>query len=207
MKPLYLKNRVVGLLGGSFNPAHEGHLHISEHALKKLGMDEVWWLVSPHNPLKNKDDLADYKKRMDSAKAQARHKHIYVTDLESRCGLTHTWQTVAYLQGRYPATHFVWMMGADNLSQFHRWENWEWLCENIPIVVFDRVPYSHNSKHEKTYQRMRPFLLKDNELIGDFEAPALRFIHMKRNNTSATSLRNSLGKQAFLGHNKGVGQV
>jgi len=129
------------LLGGSFNPAHDGHRHISLIALKRLGLDEVWWLVSPQNPLKPARETVPYARRFAMARLLARHPRILVTDLESRLGTRFTFETLAALGKYYSRTHFVWLMGADNLGQIHRWQHWRGIFDNIPIAVFDRPPY------------------------------------------------------------------
>jgi len=131
----------VGLLGGSFNPAHGGHLRISREALKRLRLDQVWWLVAPQNPLKPKRDTAPFDKRLARAEAVARDPRIRVSDLEARLGTRYTVDTVARLQARFAEIGFVWMMGADNLVTLHRWRRWEQLVRRLPIAVFDRDPY------------------------------------------------------------------
>lgn len=128
-------------MGGSFNPAHEGHRHISVIALKRLGLDQVWWLVSPQNPLKPSKGMASFPKRFAMARFQARHPRIVVTDLEVRLGTQYTFDTLAALSRYYPHTRFVWLMGADNLGQIHRWQHWRGIFDTIPIAVFDRPPY------------------------------------------------------------------
>lgn len=131
------RGMVVGLLGGSFDPAHEGHVHITREALKRLGLDRVWWLVSPGNPLKPKGPapLAD---RMARAQAMMRHPRVEVTDVEARMGTRYTAATLRGLQRRYPGVRFVWLMGADNLAQFHRWDRWQEIMAMVPVVVFAR---------------------------------------------------------------------
>ncbi len=206
MKPIYTKNRTIGLLGGSFNPAHAGHLHISEHALKTLGIDEVWWLVSPQNPLKSADSLADYSERFASAKVITKHnRRIFVSDIEKHINTRYTYQTLVQLQKRYHGTRFVWLMGADNLAGFHRWQHWQLILRLIPIVVFDRSPYSFVSLASKTYQRMSKFLLKSTDYNCNTDccsAPSLRFVHLKRDEHSSTSIRKTLGIKAFIRHTK-----
>jgi nicotinate-nucleotide adenylyltransferase len=127
----------VGLLGGSFDPAHAGHVHITLWALRTLGLDRVWWLVSPGNPLKS-DAPADLSRRLQAARALMRHPRVVVTDIEARAGTRYTAGTVAVLRRRYPGVRFVWLMGADNLRTFHRWERWEEIMAAIPIAVFAR---------------------------------------------------------------------
>ncbi len=198
------KPRTIGLLGGSFNPAHAGHLHLSHEALKRLKLDAVWWLVSPQNPLKAKSDLADYDTRLAHAQQVAtHHPHIEVSDIEARQHLYYTIDTVAALQQQYPATHFVWLMGADNLAQFTRWKSWEQLFECIPIAVFDRAPFSYTALGSKAAIRYRRFRLPERNasLLAHTPAPCWVYGFMARHPLSATQLRNSLGAQAFLSHN------
>ncbi len=201
-RPIYTKNRTIGLLGGSFNPAHGGHLHITLHALSKLKFDEVWWLVSPRNPLKRAETLADYEQRLASARAVAKaYKRVRVLDIEREAGTRFSYETVTLLQQKHPGTRFVWMMGADNLAQFHRWKRWEQLLATIPLVVFDRAPYSHTSLRSKAMIKARKFLFKNNALSNFDSVPSLTFIHLKRDPLSSTFLRKKLGEKAFLGHN------
>ncbi len=196
MAPLPAKNRTIGLLGGSFNPAHSGHLHITLHALKKLKLDEVWWLVSPHNPLKSAHSLAAYEERLQSAQDIAgAHKRIRILDIEAQLGTHYSWQIVQQLHRRYPGTRFVWLMGADNLAQFHRWRRWQYLLSVIPVAVFDRAPYSHTSLRSKALNRMQKFQLKDSEMVGRHAAPCIQFIHLRRAPISSTEIRKSLKKR------------
>jgi nicotinate-nucleotide adenylyltransferase len=202
VKPIYTKNRTIGLLGGSFNPAHAGHLHISEYALNSLGMDAIWWLVSPQNPLKSVDSLADYNDRFASAKNITRNnRRIFVSDIEKKINTRYTYQTILQLKKRYHGTNFIWLMGADNLAGFNRWQHWQSILELVPIVVFDRAPYSYTSLGSKTYIRMRRFLLDNNQCVRTSPIPSLRFIHMKRSPYSSTHLRKTLGIKAFVRHN------
>jgi nicotinate-nucleotide adenylyltransferase len=131
----------VGLLGGSFNPAHAAHRHISVEALRLLGLDEVWWLVSPQNPLKTAADMAPIDVRVTAATRAARHRRIHVSDLELRLGTRFAVDTVAALLRRYPKVRFVWLMGADNLAGFDHWSRWRALARLVPIAVFARPGY------------------------------------------------------------------
>ncbi len=133
--------KAVGLLGGSFNPAHAGHRHISVEALRRLGLDEVWWLVSPQNPLKSDAGMAPLATRVAAAGWAANHRRIRVSDLEVDLGTRFAVDTVAALQRRYPNVAFIWLMGADNLAQFHRWSRWRRLAARVPIAVFARPGY------------------------------------------------------------------
>ncbi len=135
------RHRRVGLLGGSFNPAHDGHLHVSREALKRLRLDEIWWLVSPQNPLKPVAGMASLADRLVGARNVAgMGAHIRVTDLEARLGTRYTADTLAALRRRFPRTRFVWLMGADNLRQISRWDRWERIFALAPIAVFDGLP-------------------------------------------------------------------
>ena len=131
----------VGLLGGSFNPAHGGHRRISLFALRALGLDEVWWLVSPGNPLKPAIGMAPPAARLASAAAMARRAPIRVTAIERSLGTRYTVDTLRALRKRYPKVEFVWLMGADNLAQFHRWRSWRGIARTMPIAVIARPGY------------------------------------------------------------------
>lgn len=127
----------IGLLGGSFDPPHAGHVHITRWALKAFGLDAVWWLVSPGNPLKP-DAPASLQRRLAAARVIMRHPRVRVTDLETRLGTRHTAETLAALGGRYPGVRFVWLMGSDNLVGFHRWDRWETIMASVPVGVLAR---------------------------------------------------------------------
>ncbi len=129
--------QAVGLLGGSFDPPHEGHVHITRHALVRFGLDRVWWLVSPGNPLKP-EGPAPMSRRMDAAAAMMQHPRVNITDIEARIGTRYTADTVARLQALYPRVRFVWLMGADNLAGFHRWDRWEEIMARVPVGVLAR---------------------------------------------------------------------
>ncbi|MGR3780291.1 MAG: nicotinate-nucleotide adenylyltransferase [Albimonas sp.] len=127
----------VGLLGGSFDPPHQGHVHITRWALRRLGLDRVWWLVSPGNPLKARGPAA-LERRMQACRALMRHPRVEITDVEARLGARYTADTLARLKARYPQVRFVWLMGADNLAQFHRWDRWQEIAMTTPIAVLGR---------------------------------------------------------------------
>ena len=139
--------RRIGILGGSFNPAHAGHLHISRQALDVLGLDEVWWLVSPQNPLKPKAGMAPLDTRVEDAQSTVRGagwagRRIRVTDIETRLATRYTADTLTALKALYPGRHFVWLMGADNLIQIPAWKGWQAIFRMLPIAVFPRPTYS-----------------------------------------------------------------
>lgn len=127
----------IGLLGGSFDPAHTGHVHITRQALRRFGLDQVWWMVSPGNPLKA-EGPAPMGRRMAAARAIMQHPKVRITDIEARLGTRYTADSLQALQTIYPGVRFVWLMGADNLAAFHHWQRWEWIVRNVPIGVTSR---------------------------------------------------------------------
>lgn len=193
---------VVALLGGSFNPAHEGHLHISREAMRLLGIRDCWWMVSPQNPLKPSKDMADFDARMQRAREVAVvDPRIKVTDIEAKLGSRHTARTLRLLQARYPHTRFIWLMGADNLATIHRWEKWTRIFDHCTILVLDRAPLSHRALHAKAsirYKKQRVHMVHAPELTAA-PAPMWCFAHIRKHPASATDLRKKLGKNAFLG--------
>lgn len=181
----------IGLLGGSFNPAHEGHRHISLLALKYLHLDELWWLVSPQNPLKPTNDMAPFAERLASARAMARHPRIRVSDIESRLHTRYTADTLHTLRSRFPHTRFIWIMGADNLAQIPRWERWTEIFNTVPIAVFDRATYSFRALAGKAAQRFARQRIESRNAAGlaDQKAPAWVYFHARRHPASASSIR------------------
>lgn len=128
----------IGLMGGSFNPAHEGHAAVARTALKRLGLDRLWWLVSPGNPLKSRSELWDLEWRAAAASRVAPGRRVVVTTFEAGLGTSYSVDVIRYLLSRYRGVRFVWVMGADNLAQFHRWRNWRKIAASVPIAVLDR---------------------------------------------------------------------
>lgn len=145
----------IGLLGGSFNPAHEGHLHISLMCLKALGLDELWWLVSPQNPLKARRGMAPLAERLTQARAMAKHPRVHATDIERTLGTRYTVDTLAALQRRFPCAHFVWIMGADNAVQLPRWRHWTHIFHTVPVAIMPRRPYFFQAMMGKAATRFR----------------------------------------------------
>lgn len=135
--PIATRGQRIGLLGGSFDPPHAGHVHVTSWALRALALDRVWWLVSPGNPLKRRGP-AGIDRRVAACRRLIRHPRVDVTDIERRLGSPYTADTLARLQRCYPGVRFVWLMGADNLASFHRWDRWEWIAQNVPIAAFAR---------------------------------------------------------------------
>ncbi len=180
-------------MGGSFNPAHEGHRHISLVALSRLALDEVWWLVSPQNPLKSRRDMVSFSRRFAMARLQARHPRILVTDLEKRLGTHYTFDTLTALSRYYPKTRFVWLMGADNLGQIHRWQRWRGIFEKYPIAVFDRPLYGMRAlagHAASAYARSRRDQASSRELVTTVP-PAWIFFPSRLEPLSSTQLRQA----------------
>ncbi len=183
--------RRIGLLGGSFNPAHAGHRHISLEALRRLSLDSVWWMVSPQNPLKDRADMAPLAQRLASAETVADHPRIRVTDIESELGTVHTVDTLAALFRRFPGTNFVWLMGADNLLQIHQWKQWERLFRLVPIAVFPRPTYSLRALSSVAARRFAEARVPgwNWRWLADADPPAWAFLHGRAHAASATSIR------------------
>lgn len=177
----------IGLLGGSFNPAHEGHLHVSEVALKRLGLDYVWWLVTPRNPLKGHAGLAPLKDRVKHAKEIARHPRVIVMDIEHTLGTQYSIDTLKGLQRRFPELSFVWLMGSDNLQIFRRWRRWAELAERVPIAVIQRPGTVLAALSAKPMQRFARARVMDGCKTGC--APSIAILDGKRNTQSSTALR------------------
>ena len=154
--PPYGSGQTIGLLGGSFNPPHDGHRLISELALRRLGLDRVWWLATPGNPLKSSAELAKQEARVAAARAIARHPRIAVTDFEAEIGSRYTYQSLKLLRERCGGARFVWIMGADNLCQFHRWRRWRDIADLAPIVVVDRPGSTFAALSSRAAQALAP---------------------------------------------------
>jgi nicotinate-nucleotide adenylyltransferase len=182
---------LIGLLGGSFNPAHDGHRHISQQALHRLGLDQVWWLVSPQNPLKPRRGMADLALRLKRAAVVARDRRIKVSDFEAKLGLSYTVDTVQQLLRRFPRWGFVWIMGADNLLQIPRWRRWQQIFHTIPVAVFARAPYSNKALAglaARRFWRSRVDARHARRLTAQ-ALPAWVFLHTSLSPESATAIR------------------
>ncbi len=181
----------VGILGGSFNPAHTGHLHISRQALKLLKLDEIWWLVSPQNPLKPVQGMASMDQRLKSARSMARGRHFRVTDMERDLGTQFTADTLKALKAKFSKTRFVWIMGADNLIDIARWNDWMEIFETVPVAVFGRPAYSFRALFSKAARRFARNRLNESRaaLLVDKKPPAWVFLHIPLSTVSATRIR------------------
>lgn len=183
--------RRIGLLGGSFNPAHDGHRDISLAALAYLDLDEVWWLVSPQNPLKPQKGMAPFSERLASAQDVADHPRIKVTDIESKLGIRYTADTLRKLVTRFPSCRFVWLMGADNLAQIASWADWTRIFHLTPIAVFDRPTYTIKALTSLAARRFRRSRRREAALktLAATPPPAWVFVHHRLNPISATAIR------------------
>jgi len=181
----------VGLLGGSFNPAHRGHRRMSLAAIEALGLDEVWWLVSPGNPLKPAKEMASYSARLASAREQARRSRIKVSDFEAQTGTRFTIDTLSLLVRRWPQTRFIWLMGEDTLPDFHRWKAWRKLATLVPIAVLSRPGYDDEARAARAMGWLRHFVRPSTmaRQWASWSAPAIIFLRLPADPTSATRLR------------------
>ncbi len=183
--------RRIGLLGGSFNPAHGGHQHISERALERLRLDEVWWLVSPQNPLKPSTGMAPFQDRLAAAQKLAAGPRIKATGIEQRLGTRYAVDTLEKLFAEYPDDQFIWIMGADNLIQAHRWKNWRRMFRMLPIAVFARPSYCLRALTAKAARRFAKARMRASR-AGDMvviKPPAWIFLRERLHAASATQIR------------------
>ena len=188
--PIAKAGQVIGLLGGSFDPAHAGHVHITQTALKRFGLDHVWWLVSPGNPLKDRGP-APIEQRLSKARAVMDHPRVTVTNIEERLGTRFTAETISALQDQYPGVRFVWLMGADNLAQFHRWQDWQWIMQNVPVGVIARPGDRISARLSKAAKVYRHTMLsaRASQVLGRGAAPKWCFINLPMSTQSSTAIR------------------
>jgi nicotinate-nucleotide adenylyltransferase len=181
----------TGLLGGSFNPAHAGHRRISLAAVRALGLDEVWWLVSPGNPLKPGKGMAPLSARFASARRQARRAPIRVTAIEAELGTRYTADTLDALARRFPDRRFIWLMGADNLAQFHRWRDWRRIAALVPIAVIGRPGYDARALTAPAMGWLRRFVRPAAQARHwtRWRLPSLVLLGLPPDPTSATAIR------------------
>jgi len=182
----------IGLLGGSFNPAHRAHRAMSLAAMEELGLDEVWWLVSPGNPLKDgAKDMAPYTARLASARAMARRSRIKVSDFEASAGTRYTVDTVQLLLNHWPNHRFIWLMGEDTVAQFHQWKRWRALARMVPIAVLSRPGYDDDARAARAMGWLRRFVRPANQARywTEWSVPAISFLRLPPDRTSATRLR------------------
>lgn len=186
--PVATRGMVVGLLGGSFDPAHEGHVHITREALKRMGLDQVWWLVTPANPLKARAP-ASMAARMARAKAMMQHPRVKITALEARLGTRATIDTVTRLRALYPGVTFVWLMGADNLVQFHRWGRWRDILRSVAVGVLARPGAGVAARLSVAARAFRVHQVARGENLRDRAPPVWAFVNLPMTNASSTAIR------------------
>jgi nicotinate-nucleotide adenylyltransferase len=185
--------RTVGLMGGSFNPAHGGHRHIALEALDALGLDEVWWLVSPGNPLKSDDGMAPLTARYATALEQSRRARIRPTAIEQQLGTRYTRDTLAAIRRRYPKIRFIWIMGGDNLHQFHKWKDWRGIARRMPIAVVARPGYDEAVHGTAAMVWLRRFVRRTSQSRRwtQWRPPALVLLRFRPDPRSATQFRRA----------------
>jgi nicotinate-nucleotide adenylyltransferase len=181
----------IGLYGGTFNPAHAGHRHVSLMAMKRLQLDRIWWVVTPGNPLKERGGLAPACQRAEGARALARHPRIDVTCFEEDIGAQFTIDTLTYVVGRCATARLVWIMGADSLATFHRWLGWRRIAELMPFAVIDRPGWTLRAAQSRAATALAPYRIDESDasLLPDLRPPAWVFLHGPRSTLSSSELR------------------
>jgi nicotinate-nucleotide adenylyltransferase len=189
--PPFATGMRIGLLGGSFNPPHEGHALITRLALRRLALDRVWWLVTPGNPLKSLTGLAALNARIEAARKLDVGPRVVVTDIEAQIDSRFTYDTLRWLKRRAPGVHFVWIMGADNLGQFHLWRHWRSIADLVPIVVVDRPGSTFKAVSSPAGAALARWRApeRDATRFATMRPPALLFLHGPRSSLSSTALR------------------
>ncbi|TPW26553.1 nicotinate-nucleotide adenylyltransferase [Pararhizobium mangrovi] len=193
---------VVGLFGGSFNPPHAGHRLVAEIAVRRLGLDQLWWMVTPGNPLKDHGELAPLPERIALSEALTHDRRIRVSAFEAAWTLNFSAETIALVQARNRGVRFVWVMGADSLASFHRWQNWQEIVRRLPIAVIDRPGSTLSflsAKLAKTFGNARVDE-EDAGALARMRPPAWTFIHGPRSSLSSTELRRTRSGRA--GHSE-----
>lgn len=190
--PYVARGQRIGLLGGSFDPPHAGHVHITKEALKRFDLDQVWWLVSPGNPLKDRGP-AKLSRRMAAAREIMDHPRVQICDFESQVGTRYTAETLAVLQDTCPQARFVWLMGADNLAQFHRWKDWQDIMARVPVGVLarpgDRIE-ARTAKAAQVFERAR-LHPRHSRALSRQDAPVWAFVNVPMQDISSTQLRKN----------------
>ncbi len=186
---------VVGLFGGSFNPPHTGHMLVCEIALRSLGLDQIWWMVTPGNPLKSHQGLAPLADRIAASEAMADDPRIRVTAFERAFGDNHTAHILHRLKALKPGVRFIWIMGADNLKNFHHWQNWQQIARTFPIAVIDRPGSTLSYLSSKMAQRFLKERIDESDAgrLGLMQPPAWTFLHGPRSSLSSTAIRQAGG--------------
>ncbi len=191
--PLSLPGQRIGIMGGTFNPPHEGHRIAAEAAMKRLRLDQVWWLITPGNPLKSHNGLPPLEGRMKLVEAFAHGPRMKITGFERELGTRYTAGTLSFLKHRFPATHFVWIMGADNLATLHRWQHWRDIAGTMPIAVVDRPGWRHAALSSPAAQALKRYRLPESEAAGlaGKKPPAWMLLTIRLSGLSSTALRTA----------------
>ena len=181
----------IGILGGSFNPAHKGHLDLSNAALQKIGLQEVWWLVTPCNPFKQGQKMLDFTQRLQLAEKEAKHLKIKVKDYEKDFKHHQTYFVLSELMRKFPQHRFVWLMGADNLDHFDKWDNWQAIMKMVNIAIFTRGDFFKKNLNCQMISKYRKYRLDSvqSEFLLTKEPPHWCYIPMRPNPISATEIR------------------
>jgi nicotinate-nucleotide adenylyltransferase len=191
--PLCLPGQRIGIMGGSFNPPHDGHRVAAEAAMKRLGLDQLWWLITPGNPLKVRGERSSLGGRMDLVRPFARGPRMKITGFEHELGTSYTAATLAFLKRRYPSVRFVWIMGADNLASFDRWQHWRHIAQIMPIAVVDRPGWRLPGLSSAAARAMSASRLPESDArsLADRKPPAWMLLTIRLSGLSSTALRRS----------------
>ena len=186
-------NQKIGILGGSFNPAHDGHIEISNYAIKKFDLDFIWWVISPKNPLKKYDRLYDFNERLSKASNIVQTNKIIVTEIEKKIGSQYTIGTINYATRKYPKSKFIWIMGADNAMDFHLWKEWERILNMVPIAIIDRPKASLDVTSSLFATKYRKYRIDeaDARIIFNLKKPRWIYLHNKLNESSSSEIRRN----------------
>jgi nicotinate-nucleotide adenylyltransferase len=191
------QGRRIGLFGGSFNPAHEGHAALAREALRRLALDQVWWMVSPQNPLKDPRDTGDFTERYQAAKAIARHPRMLVIDIEAKLDSRTTAQTFRKLVPVFRRGRFVWIMGADSFAGLHRWNDWRVIPATLPLAVFARPEFCQKALASPAAQMLGPYRIPEGDCrrLPDLIPPAWAFLRMRLRRESSSAIRHRNGQK------------
>lgn len=191
--PLALPGQTIGLLGGSFNPAHDAHRLITGTARRRLGLDQVWWVVTPGNPLKNHDELAPLAERIERCRRMLTNPKVKVTGFEADLPTAYTAATLSFLKMRMPNVKFVWLMGADNLAGFHRWQDWQGIAKLMPIAIVDRPGFRLKGLASRGARTLARSYVPESraKVLAQMQPPAWTFLTGPLSRLSSTAIRRA----------------